>query len=184
MITRDRERMLWARASRDLPLDADAAWHLVADARHHARWVPLTRVDLTRHAPGAPASGWTIWPGGAAPEEGDDVVAVSGPFARQGAPGLVDRMRIERFEPPLGAVPGVAVFVKLGPLLLGTARIEVEPTGLTTSRVTWSETVHLRGLRPGATRWAGVALVDQMLRLVLRRAGREADRLATQRSAA
>lgn len=183
MITRDRERMLWARASRDLPLDADAAWQLVADARHHARWVPLTRVDLTRPAPGAPGSGWPVWPGSAAPEEGDEILAVSGPFARRGAPGMVDRMRIERFEPPLGAVPGVAVFVKLGPLLLGTARIEIEPTGQT-SRVTWSETVHLRGLPPVATRWAGVVLVDLMVRLVLFRAAREAVRLAAQRNAA
>jgi type IV secretory pathway TrbF-like protein len=75
----------------------------------------------------------------------------------------------------------VAVFVKLGPLLLGTARIEVEPTG-STSRVTWSETVYLRGLPAGATRWLGTALVDVMVRLVLTRATREA-RLAAQRSA-
>lgn len=183
MITRDRERMPWARVSCDLPLDADDAWRLVADARHHTRWVPLTRVDLTRPAPGAPAAGWAVWPGGAQPEEGDEILAVSGPFARRGAPGLVDRMRIERFEPPLGAVPGVAVFVKLGPVLLGTARIEVEQTGAT-SRVTWSETVHLRGLRPDATRWAGVVLVDLMLRLVMSRAAREAGRAAAQRSAA
>lgn len=183
MITRDRERMLWARVSRDLPLDVDQAWRLVADARHHTRWVPLTRVDITRPSPDAPGAGWAVWPGGAEPEEGDEILAVSGPFARRGAPGLVDRMRIERFEPPLGAVPGVAVFVKLGPLLLGTARIEVEQTG-STSRVTWSETVHVRGLRPGATRWAGVALVDLMVRFVLHRAAREAVRLAAQRSAA
>lgn len=183
MITRDRERMLWARVSRDLPLDADQAWQLVADARHHTRWVPLTRVGITRPAPDAPGAGWAVWPGGAEPEEGDDILAVSGPFARRGAPGLVDRMRIERFEPPLGAVPGVAVFVKLGPLLLGTARIEVQPTG-TTSRVTWSETVYLRGLPAVTTRWLGTALVDVMLRLVLSRAAREARRLAAQRSAA
>jgi hypothetical protein len=174
--------MLWARVSRDLPLDADQAWRLVADARHHTRWVPLTRVDITRPAPDAPGAGWAVWPGGAEPEEGDDILAVSGPYARRGWPGVVDRMRIERFEPPLGAVPGVAVFVKLGPLLLGTARIEVEPTGAT-SRVTWSEAVHLRGLPAGATRWLGVLLVDGMLRLVLSRAAREAGLLAAQRTA-
>lgn len=182
MITRDRDRTLWARVSRDLPLDADDAWRLVADARHHTRWVPLTRVGITRPDPSAPGAGWAVWPGGAEPEEGDEILAVSGPLARRGWPGLVDRMRIERFEPPLGAVPGVAVFVKLGPVLLGTARIEVQATG-STSRVTWSETVHLRGMPVAVTRWAGVALVDVMLRLVLARAAREAERAAAQRSA-
>lgn len=167
--------------SRVLPLDADRAWDLVADARHHTRWVPLTRVDL--HRPGTTGPGWQRWPDGSAPQVGDEILAVSGPFARQGAPGLVDRMRIERFEQPLGAVPGVAVFVKLGPVLLGTARIEVEAAGAGTARVSWSEQVHLRGLPPRATRWLGALLLDVMLRLVMTRADREARRLATQRSA-
>lgn len=165
MITRDRDRTPWARASRVLPLDAERAWDLVADARHHTRWVPLTRVDLVRRSAGAA--------GGTTPEVGDEIRAVTGPTARGGGPGLVDRMRIERYERPLGAVPGVAVFQKLGPVLLGAARIEVEAAG-SSARVTWSESVHLRGLPPAATRWLGVLLVDRMLGLVLRRAAREA----------
>jgi hypothetical protein len=171
MITRDRDRTLWARASRVLPLDVEHAWDLVADARHHARWVPLTRVDLTRPAGGTGTAGERR-SDGAAPEVGDVIRAVSGPTARRGGPGLVDRMRIERYERPLGAVPGVAVFQKLGPVLLGTARIEVEAAG-SSARVTWSESVHLRGLPPGATRWLGALLLDAMLRVVLERAARE-----------
>jgi hypothetical protein len=182
MITRDRDRTLWARASRVLPLDAERAWDLVADARHHTRWVPLTRVDLTRLTEDAAGPGWERWPGRTSPEVGDEILAVSGPTARRGGPGLVDRMRIERYERPLGAVPGVAVFQKLGPVLLGTARIEVEAAG-SSARVTWSESVHLRGLPPGATRWLGALLVDAMLRLVLDRAVREAQD-GTQRTAA
>ena len=173
MITRDRDRTPWARASRLLPLDAERAWDLVADARHHTRWVPLTRVDLTRPSEDAAGPGWSRWPGGTFPQVGDEILAVSGPTARRGGPGLVDRMRIERYERPLGAVPGVAVFQKLGPVLLGTARIQVEAVG-SSSRVTWTETVHLRGLPPGATRWIGALLVDGMLKLVLDRAVREA----------
>jgi hypothetical protein len=110
-------------------------------------------------------------------------MAVSGPGARRGWPGLVDRMRVERYECPLDPVPGVALFVKLGPVILGTARIEVEPVAPGCSRVTWSESVHLRGLPPGATRWLGALLVDAMLRLVLDRAVREAQD-GTQRTAA
>lgn len=180
MIIRDRDGTPWARVSCVLPLDAAAAWTLVADARHHARWVPLTRVALT-----APGAGDRVHrPDDQAPEAGDEIAAVSGPFARQGAPGLLDRMRVERFEPPLGAVPGAAVFVKLGPVLLGTARIEVEAAGPSSSRVEWSEAIYLRGLPRAWTVWAGAVLVDLMLRLVLARAAREARPRPTQRTAA
>ncbi|MBU5423481.1 hypothetical protein KQI48_12475 [Cellulomonas hominis] len=181
MIARERDGTSWARVERVLPLDADAAWHLVADARHHAGWVPLTRVGLQR--PDGVAWAWEPRPDDSAPEAGDVVVAVSGPTARRGGPGMVDRMRIERFEPPLGQVPGVAVFVKHGPVLLGTARIEVAAAGPGRARVTWAEQVHLRGLPPALTRGVGTVLLDGMLTLVLRRAAREAARQA-QRTAA
>ena len=82
MITRDREGTPGARASRVLPLDAERAWDLVADARHHTRWVPLTRVDLSRPTEDAAGPGWERWPGRTAPEVGDEILAVSGPTAR------------------------------------------------------------------------------------------------------
>jgi hypothetical protein len=182
VISQDRHRTPWARVTRVLPLDAATAWALVADARNHARWVPLTRVDLG--PPGTPGRRPQRRPAGSAPQVGDEVVAVSGPLARRGAPGLVDRMSVERFEAPLGAVPGVAVFVKRGPVLLGTGRIEVAEAGPSSARVTWSETVHLRGLPPAVTRWPAAVLLDLMLGLVLRRAVRDARRTAAQRSAA
>lgn len=179
MIARDREGVPTARVERLLPLDAEEAWELVADARHHTRWVPLTRVALGPAGGGTPS--WSARADGDLPRVGDVIQAVSGPFARRGAPGLVDRMRIERFEPPLGAVPGVAVFVKLGPVLLGSARIEVEGVGPRSSRVTWTEGIHLRGLPRAATAWAGAIGVQAMLVLTLGRASREAVRLAAQR---
>lgn len=163
-----------ARVSRTLPVGADEAWELVADVRHHGRWVPSTRVTLHRPV----GAGWQRRAPGSAPEPGDEVVAVTGPRARRGGGGLVDRMRIERFDPPLGAAPGVAVLVKLGPVLLGSARIEVADAGPGRARVTWSEQVHLKGLPPALTAWAGAAGTDRMIALVLHRAAREAQRNA------
>lgn len=155
------------RVSRTLPLPADAAWTLVADSRNHERWVPLTRV---RTEPAEPALGGSV-------------VATSGPFARRGAPGLVDRMRIDRWDAPTPTTPGVATFTKLGPVLLGTAEVQVAAVDATHARVTWTEDAHLAGPWP---RRAGAALLTPflraMLRLALARAGREA-REAAQRIA-
>lgn len=185
MFSRTDRRVPSARVARDLPLSAERAWELVADARHHARWVPLTRVGIARRvtedvpthrAPDGPEPGWAWCGGQDEPQAGDLVVAVSGFGARAGARGLVDRMRIERYEPPLDAVPGTAVFVKIGPLLSGTARIVVTADGPGRSQVSWSEEVHLRGLPPVWTEWAGAVILHAMLVLTLRRIQRDARR--------
>lgn len=140
--------------SRVLPVSAARAWDLVADARNHARWIPWTRVDLVD----------------------GDVVAVSGPRARRGGGGLVDRMRVDRFDPPAGARPGTAVFVKIGPVLRGTARIDVEAVGADAARVTWTESVHLAGPLPqGLTRAAAAPALAAMVRWALWRAAREVE---------
>ena len=143
-------------AVRRLTGDAAAVWALVTDARRHAAWIPLTRID----ASGPPALG-------------TEVVAVSGPFARRGAPGLVDRMRITRFDPPAGGRPGVAVFTKTGRVLRGDARIVVLPDDEPGTRVRWSEAVYLAGPLP--RRWTAAVLAAPlrvMLRLALARAAR------------
>lgn len=160
-----------ARVGRLLPAPVDAVWDLLVDARNHARWIPLTRVE----ADGPPALGTRV-------------VAVSGPGARRGGAGLVDRMLVTRFDPPPGAPrprsgpptaeadartarrASVAVFSKLGPVLLGEARLEVsdEDDG---SLVVWSETVHLRGWRGSS--WLLTPPLHVMLRLALRRAARD-----------
>ncbi|MBU4336999.1 MAG: SRPBCC family protein [Actinobacteria bacterium] len=135
---------------------ARRVWPLLVDARNHAAWIPLTRVD----SDGPPAVG-------------TEVVAVSAPGARRGGRGVVDRMRITRFDPPAPGRMGTAVFTKLGPVLLGDATIELVDAG-DTCVVRWSERVHLAGPVPAAlTAAVLVPVLDSMLRLALTRAGAE-----------
>lgn len=145
-----------AAVTRALDVPAEVAWEALTDARRHARWVPLTRVTTDGE-----------------PRLGSRVVAVSGPGARRGWPGLVDRMEVTRFEPP-GPGAGFAEFTKRGPLLRGVATIEVLGTSATSCRVTWSEHVPLVGPLPsGLTARLTAPLLRQMLRVVLRRAAAE-----------
>lgn len=141
--------------TRVLPLDADAAWDLLLDGRNHERWIPLTRIDL----PDGPL------------RLGARFHATSGPFARRGAPGLLDRMRLDRFEPPAPGRPGEALFTKLGPLLRGDAGLQVADAGPGRSRVTWSERVVLAGPVPAGPVLAPV--LGLMLRFALGRVARE-----------
>lgn len=128
-----------ARVGKDLPISARRAWDLVTDVRNHARWIPWTRIDAPNRL-----------------HVGDRFSGASGPRFLPGG-GLVDRMQIERLDPPspdgdgADGAAGVAVYRKLGPVLLGTAEVHVRPTGPTTCRVTWVERVHLRGLPPRVT---------------------------------
>ena len=147
--------------TRVLPLPASAAWRLVSDARHHARWIPLTRVS----AQGLPLGVGTV------------VTAVSGPLARRGAPGFPDRMRIDVFSPPRWGRAGEAVYTKLGPVLRGTATIRVARAGRGRASVTWSEDVHLAGPLPRALTGAVLTpVLGLMLRLALRRVAAEVAR--------
>lgn len=147
--------------TRVLAAPARAAFAVLTDTRNHARWVPQTRVSTD---------------GG--PRLGTRIEAVSGPLARFGAPGLPDRMTITAYTPPAGDepgdAPGVAVFRKDGPVLLGESTIAVEPLGPGRCRVTWDEHVPLAGPLPAAlsSRLTAPAL-GLMLRVVLARAARE-----------
>lgn len=150
-----------ASVTRAFPAPARTAFTALTDARNHGRWVPQTRVRTD-----------------GAPRLGTRVEAVSGPLARFGAPGLADRMTITRYDTPggdaAGDAPGVAVFAKHGPLLLGEATIRVVPVDDASCRVTWEERVPLAGPLPAAltSRLTAPALA-LMLRLVLGRAARE-----------
>ncbi|NMR20491.1 SRPBCC family protein [Cellulomonas fimi] len=144
--------------SRTLPLPAAAAWDLVADPRNHPRWIPLTRVEVR----GVPLAA------------GSRVVGITGPTARRGGTGLVDRMVVDRFDAPTDRADGVCELRKVGPVLLGTAGVRVTPLGHATSRVTWTEDVHLAGPLPRAvTRAALAPALAAMVRLALWRAARE-----------
>ncbi len=137
---------------RQFPVDAAAAWALVADLQNHERWIPLTRVSV----------------------DGSTVTAVSGPFARRGFPGLKDVMTIDRYDPPTADEPGVATFTKVGRVLKGTASIVVVPAGPSSSRVLWSENVYLGGPLPRRLTEAVLKpFLGGMVRYALMRARRE-----------
>lgn len=158
--------------TRVLAAPADVVWGVVTDVRNHARWIPLTRIDVD--ASTAPA---TDGPTARVPASrvGDRFVGVTGPTATRGGPGMADAMVVERFDPPVAAHgreparEGVAVYRKQGPVLLGDAEVRVRPLGPRHCAVTWVERVHVRGLpRPvGAALVAGS--LAGMLRLVLHR---------------
>ncbi len=149
-----------ATVARALNVPAGVAWRVLTDARRHGSWVPLTRVTTDGPA-----------------RVGQRVVAVSGPGARRGGPGLVDRMVVVRYDAPgddVGGRAGVAVYAKRGPVLRGEASVVVVPTGPTTCRVTWTEHVPLAGPLPVAlTARLSRPFLAVMLRIVLHRASRD-----------
>jgi hypothetical protein len=132
-------------------MSAERAWLSVTDVRNHARWIPLTHMEAEANL-----------------GVGDTFTGVSGPPFPPGL-RLVDRMRIERLDPPTTTAEGRAVYRKLGPVLLGTAEVRVRPIGDTACTVTWVEHVHLRGLPPGLTAPILSPLLAQMTKLALRR---------------
>lgn len=147
---------------RVLPLSAARAWDLVTDVHQHVRWVPMTRIG----APGRLSVGETF-------------VAVSGPTATSGGPGLVDRMVVERLDPPVeargpeAARTGVARFRKTGPVLGGVAEIRVRPLGAEVCEVTWVERITLRGLPARLTDLVSRPATGAMLRRALDRIAAE-----------
>lgn len=138
------------------PTSAEHAFALLTDVARHTAWVPLTRVDAPDH-PLAP---------------GDTFVAVSGPTARSGGPGLPDRMRLDRLEPPDTATrtTGRARYTKLGPVLTGWAEVTVRPLGAGHAEVRWRERIGVRGLPGALTDALGHLPTRAMLATVLRRA--------------
>ncbi|GEL95068.1 SRPBCC family protein [Cellulomonas composti] len=159
-----------------LPVGPDEAWLLLADARNHARWIPLTTVT----ADGPPASGVRVR-------------AVSGPRVAGRRWGLVDRMTIVRAQPPSAGHPGVATFRKDGPVLLGSAQIAVRAAGAagpggvarvdapSSCLVRWTETVHVRGPLPRVTHALLAVPIRAMVHLALRSVRRDlAQRIATE----
>jgi len=135
-----------------LPLPADEAWDLLVDVRRHERWVPMTRIEAD-----APLG------------VGESFTAVSGPTARTGGPGLVDRMTVLRSDPPSGRAIGVADYRKDGPVLRGGAGIEVRALGPVWCEVTWIEQIGVRGLPTALTDLVSRPASWLMLDLVLRR---------------
>ena len=127
----------------------------VTDVRTPARWIPFTRMDAAARL-----------------RVGDTFAGITGPAFLRGR-GLVDRMQIERLDPPARGRTGVAVYRKLGPVLLGTAEVHVRPTGRASCTVTWVERVHLRGLPARITRPVLSPVLAAMTSLALRTMAKE-----------
>ncbi|GIJ00560.1 polyketide cyclase/dehydrase/lipid transport protein [Sediminihabitans luteus] len=145
--------------SRVIGVPASRAYAWVADPRTHPRWIPVTRLDAL---------------------DGADFTMVSGPFARRGAPGFVDRMTTTGGEAPGSSSradgAGWSAVVKRGPVLLGTAGFEVVPLAVDRCRVVWWEDAYLAGPVPRRVTDPAVSLV---LRALVRTSLRRLDRALT-----
>lgn len=153
--------------TRVLPGQPGEVFDLVADVRHHSRWIPLTRGSFPVEHSGRPL------PAGPLP--------LGARFTMYSHPGIVDRMEVVGLEGPSGGALGGPerhrlVLRKAGPLLQGTAGIDVEPVDHASSLVTWWEQVYLAGPLPARVTSALLGLpLGLMLRLALHRVSRELD---------
>lgn len=153
--------------TRVIPGQPDEVFDLVADVRHHSRWIPLTWGAFPTDASGHPLAPGPL-PRGAR-------------FTMFSHPGIVDRMEVVGLERPTAGSPGAderhrLVLRKSGPLLLGTAGIDVEPVDHASSLVTWWEEVYLAGPLPARLTAPLLAVpLGLMLRLALHRVAREVD---------
>lgn len=109
-------------ASRVLPYPAAAVFAELIDWAGHAKWVPLTRVQIL------------VGDGG----EGTEFIATSG----VGPAALPDRMRVVALDHDAHT----AQIQKLGPLLTGTVTLRVVPLSEFNARVEWTEDIQVRGL--------------------------------------
>ena len=152
--------------TRVLPGQPGALFDLVADVRHHSRWIPLTSGAFPAGPSGDPL------PDGPLPR--------GARFTMYSHPGIVDRMEVVGLDRPAlgssGSERHSLVLRKAGPLLQGTAGIDVEPVDHASSLVTWWEEVALAGPLPArlTSRLLAVPL-GLMLRLALHRVARELD---------
>lgn len=150
--------------SRIVPVDAETAFARVCDPRNHPRWIPLTRFEGDPTAEPAPGVAFTM---------------VSGPGARSGRSGFVDRMTTVEHVPPstAEATVGRNVVRKAGPVLLGLAGLDVVPVDEHRSRVVWWEEAWLAGPWPRRANELAVGLfLRGMLAVALWRFGREVAR--------
>lgn len=142
----------------------DAVFDLVADVRQHSRWIPLT---------------WGAFPAGPAGDPLPDGPLPRGArFTMYSHPGIVDRMEVVGLDRPaagsVGSERHSLVLRKAGPLLRGTAGIDVEPVDHASSLVTWWEEVALAGPLPARLTSPLLAVpLGLMLRLALHRVARE-----------
>ncbi len=103
--------------TRDLTLPARAVFDELIDWRGHAKWVPLTKVQILK-GDGGP---------------GTEFIATSG----LGPLALPDRMRVDALDAEAMTVR----ISKIGPVLTGVVHLSVTATGEGTSRLDWVEDI-------------------------------------------
>ena len=103
--------------TRDLPLPARAVFDELIDWKGHAKWVPLTKVQVLK-GDGGP---------------GTEFIATSG----IGPLALPDRMRVDALDPEAMTV----LVTKIGPVLTGVVHLSVTATGEGSSRLEWVEDI-------------------------------------------
>lgn len=129
--------------------------------------------DPPRRADGDPASPGASTAGTTTPSDGAPASPRAG-TAGTTTPSDGDPASPGAVGSPSGGV-GRASYRKLGPVLLGTAAVQVRPLGPATCEVRWTEDVHLRGLPRRLTAPALRPLARAALALTLRRVAREVD---------
>ncbi len=136
--------------SHDSALAPAAAWDRLVDWPAHARYVPLTSIEVTS-AP--PAGAGTVF------------VARTG----LGRAGFDDPMEVVEWRPPAGGTGGRCRIEKRGTVVTGWAELTVEPRG-TGSRSTWREQVTVRRaprFADGITTAASRRMFGRLLRRLL-----------------
>lgn len=104
---------------RSIPLPASEVFEELIDWAGHARWVPMTRVEILS-GDGGP---------------GTEFIATTG----MGVAALPDRMRVDALDPEARTVS----ITKIGPVLTGQVRLRVVGTGETSSRLEWVEEIRV-----------------------------------------
>jgi hypothetical protein len=105
--------------TRDTPLSPETAWERIVDWARHARYVPLTTIEVTTPPPNGLH---TVF----------NARTSLGPF------GFDDPMEVTEWQPPLDGSGGRCRLVKRGPVMVGWAELSVDPRG-TGARATWRE---------------------------------------------
>ena len=109
---------------------AGRTWDLVTDWSAHGRWVPLTTMTVLRDTGGV----------------GTVFVGRSG----VGRLAFDDPLEVVRWEPPTATRAGTAGLVHRGPVVLGTAEVQVVPLPGDRCRLRWTEDVALLSRRLSA----------------------------------
>jgi hypothetical protein len=111
----------------DVSAPARATWDAITDWPAHGRFAPLTTVTVTTPDP---------------PGVGTRFLARSG----VGRVGFDDPMEVVEWAPPADGGAGHCVVRKHGRLVLGSARIDVEPVAGGGSRLTWTYDIEVAPL--------------------------------------